>query len=284
MTDEPSPPLTQPSLATLGRKNSAVIVRDHCVEKVSLNPTLLATKYDAVHQVGLEAGFIAPRVLAVRSDRIVLERLFDMVPLGELYLTRDPERVDSLMSNVGTVLGRLHQGLVTDIASAWSPPEGFRAALRDYLGWDVDLAFLDAAVLHCDYSFANVFVTGGEQPRIVVIDPCANYGSTFDDWTRGPVFLDIGKMLSCLEGQISARRQLRRPSPKRVESMQRRFLAGYEQASGLKLDHDVAHAFAYGVAWAQFRRRYGRLGRLHSAVLYNRFRGNFPARAKTEQA
>ena len=63
--------------------------------------------------------------------------------------------------------------------------------------------------LHGDFSFANVLFRETEkaEPEIVIIDPCANGGSTHHDWEAGPIYVDLGKFLSCLEGQVPISRQ-----------------------------------------------------------------------------
>jgi hypothetical protein len=134
-------------------------------------------------------------------------------------------------------------------------------------------------VLHGDYSFANVFITTDARHQTVIIDPCANGGSTFNDWTQGPVYLDIGKMLACLEGQVSILNQVKRPSVGRVNLLQQQFVDSY-QSVGSQIDIGLAHSFAYAAASAQYCRRYGRAGSIHQAILYNRFRRNFPLHRK----
>ena len=264
-------------------RNSRVQVFEDRVEKFTETPAAMARKYDAVQAIAAANGFRAPRVLKVGPDRVVLERITDMEPLENLYVGGDREALSGAIRRAGEVLALLHSKLPSNDTAEWPAPERIVGAVRRYLGRDADLSRLPRATLHCDYSFANVWVTRGSPRSIVIIDPCANFGSTFDDWTAAPVYVDIGKMLACLEGQIPLRRQHLRPSPARVNELQHQFIEGYERF-GPKLDVEIAHAFAFAVSSAQFYRRFGRLSALHRFALYNRFRGNYPAARKQVRA
>jgi Phosphotransferase enzyme family len=260
--------------------NSIVIIHEEFVEKFSDDPYRLATKYKEIHQLSREFSFSAPHVIDVKSDRIILERLKDITPIRDFYICHQSNSIDHLLWKAGDVLARLHAGLRKDLTTPWEPTDLFNHYAQIYLGYTLDIKKLPHGVLHCDYSFANLFVQPDEAKRIAVIDPCANFGSTFTDWSIGPIYVDLGKMLSCLEGQVPARYQLQRPPRKRIDAMQRAFLDGYEEAAGLKLDMPTAHAFAYAAGCVQFRRRYGALGLVHATFLFNRFRRNFPASSR----
>lgn len=264
----------------MGVRNSLVRIRDSEVDKYTSDPVRTAEKYAAVHLVAQAHGFVAPRVRDTRADHVVLERIRNIISLRDLYLGSDLDVLDAAVSRAGEALAGLHRNLPRPGGSVWSPAPRFLADLRRYASREIDVSSLEQTTPHGDYSFANVFVIGSDPDRIAVIDPCPNFGSTFDEWAPVPIYVDIGKMLSCLEGQVPARRLHRRPSHARISDLQERFLASYER-SGAKLDREVANAFAFAVASAQFHRRFGRLGRLHQSFLYNRFRGNFPGARKT---
>jgi hypothetical protein len=269
--------------SAMGVSNSRVDVFPHHVEKYAPAPESTARKYAAVHEIAAAHGFIAPRVLKTRSDHVLLERIDDIVSLRELYLSENEQALNTAVSRAGEVLARLHAHLPRTDAAEWSAPPGFSEALRRYVGRDIDIEALPRAVLHGDYSFANVLISHRSPDSIAVIDPCANFGSTFDDWSLAPVYVDVGKMLACLEGQIPFRRQHQRPGSARIGDLQHLFMSGYERI-GPSLDREIAHGFAYAVASAQFRRRFGRLSALHRVGLYNRFRGNFPCARKLHGA
>jgi len=259
--------------------NSLVRIRDNHIEKYTSDPAKTARKYTAVHEVARAFGFVAPQVYDTYPDHIVLERIHDIVSLREMYLGAEPDLLDTAVSRAGEVLARLHANLPRVEGVVWSPSPRFVADLRRYDSCEIDISALPNSTLHGDFSFANVFIGKSHSDQIVVIDPCPNFGSTFDEWAVAPVYVDIGKMLACLEGQVSLRYLHRRPSTARVEQLKDCFLTAYE-GSGPKLDRYVANAFAFAVASAQFHRRFGLLSEVHRTVLYNRIRGNFPGARK----
>jgi streptomycin 6-kinase len=259
--------------------NSTVKVFEHHVEKWSSAPVETAGKYSAIQEIGARSGFVAPRVLEIKSDRILLERLKSITSLRELYLKGEKRELDVAIKRAGEVLATLHAQLPRDGGRPWVPPARFANDLEKYAGRPIDPSILASAVLHGDYSFANVFVTDGASRDIAIIDPCPNFGSTFDLWTLAPVYIDVGKMLACLEGQVPIRNQLSRPSDGRINELQEIFLSGYARL-GNDLDLETACAFAFATVSAQFRRRLGVLGAVHRTALYNRLRGNFPGKLK----
>jgi len=261
--------------------NPQVRILEGVVEKYVDDPVCTARKYTEVHRIGAMYGFLAPRVLDVRSNWLVLERIHGLVSIRDLYLSAHSALVDHAVRRAGEVLALLHRELPTANTLHWKARPDFESAFRRF-GAPLPATTVEpSAVLHGDYSFANVFITVDAPQQVVVIDPCANGGSTFDDWTKGPIYVDIGKMLACLEGQVSIPNQLKRPSVDRVNLLQRQFVDSY-QSVGSEIDLGIAHSFAYAAAATQYRRRYGRASNIHQTILYNRFRGNFPLHRKLD--
>lgn len=276
----------QRTLTMLRRKEVVNEYRADVLAKVVLkaapNAMQVAAKYDAVHHIALEKSFIAPRVLGI-SDSITLEKLNNIISLRDIYidchLSRDAAgNSRDLIRRAGEVLGHLHAFMPTT-TNEWVASKQFCTALKRY-GWENWDAQLDRATLHGDYSFANVFVeqTTG---KIAVIDPCPNGSSSFLPWECGPIYVDIGKFLACLEGQVPLRNQVSL-SRKRCNLLQKDFIDGYQCASGKLIDLPTAFAFAYGTAKAQFLNRHNNLGQVKAAFLYNRLRRNFPLTKKLE--
>lgn len=230
----------------------------------------------------MQHGFLAPDVLSVEHDRVILEKINSITSLQEIYIKKC-RSLRAVVERAGEVLASLHQALPDSRASTWTAPPRFGADLKRAWGHDLDCAALPQAVLHGDYSFSNVFVSQKEGGQIVVLDPCPNYGSTLADWERGPVYVDIGKMLACLEGQVPVRSFFSRPRLTETYELQNRFLAGYARR-GVEIDANIARAFAFACASAQFQRRFGKLGVIHRTFLYNRFRGNYPITVKGRNA
>jgi hypothetical protein len=127
----------------------------------------------------------------------------------------------------------------------------------------------------------NVFEC--EDQKLGILDPCPNFGTTFDEWEIGPIYIDIGKMLSCLEGQVPFGDRARIPSKEVIWMLQSRFLEGY-CSQGVGVDIGLAHAFAYAVSRAQFLKRFPTVGAFRHRFLYNRFRQNYPLKRKMEGA
>lgn len=262
--------------------NSRVDIHANYVEKHTSSPASMARKYAAVHEIAMSSDFRAPDVLQVGPSSIILERVEGMIALDSLYTSADHKLLNDKIYRAGEVLAILHSNLPTSETVAWQPSPVIQRALDRYSSRHIDATALPHATLHGDFSFANVSLTG-TPAQITIIDPCANFGSTFDDWTLGPIYVDIGKMLACLEGQIPFRRQHLRPSQARIEQLQQAFIGGYGRC-GVKLDIEVAHAFAFAVSSAQFYRRMGKFSAFHRFALYNRFRGNYPAARKRRRS
>ena len=262
-------------------KNPMVRISKHQVEKFTPAPVETAKKYSAIYEIGVECGFISPRVISTGVDRVVLERIKNIISLRELYIANKQNILENIVYKTGEILASLHTRLSSTEAVRWTPPTGFMRDVCRYSTQEIDYAQLPHSTLHGDYSFANVFVLANSVDTIVIIDPCPNFASTFEYWSLAPVYVDVGKMLACLEGQIPARYQHRRPAAPRVNELQGCFISGYEQV-GNKLNTMVAHSFAFAVVSAQFRRRFGKFGLLHRTALYNSIRGNFPFSNKSK--
>lgn len=263
----------------MAARNSTVILSSGYVDKICPQPECVAEKYRAIHRLSMDGGFEAPRVLEVQNDRVRLERIRSITSISKVYLgDKRYGDAEPIMFDVGRILGLIHDGLASQVqrTAAWSPPTGFDRSLQRYAGRPIQWKRQPHAVLHCDYSFANVFVRHGNPSKIVILDPCANNGSTFSDWTFGPVALDLGKMLACLEGQVPLRRFLSLPSRARISVLQEQFLNGYRSVRSGDWESAEVRAFAYAAAAGQFVRRFGPAGIIPTAVLYNRMRKNYP--------
>ena len=257
------------------KSNSAIRLFADRVEKLTPDPALTASKYRALHEVAASGEFLAANVIDQREDRIVLQRIHHLTSIRELYISSDP-RLDAAVEKCGQVLAMIHGGLSWPGQATWQPSKAYERDLKSYIGREIAVCALPQVVLHGDYSFTNLFIRNESDVRVVVLDPCPNYSSTHHEWERGPIYVDIGKMLSCLEGQVPARFFFSRPPPNRVRELQRLFISGYSRFAG-EIDERVAHAFAYANVSEQFRRRFGGLGLLRRNALYNWLRGNYPA-------
>jgi hypothetical protein len=259
--------------------NSNVEIHHDRVTKTTATPSETARKYEELHRASLSSNFTSPRVISIDKTFITLERLDGLSPIYHQYISsktahRSSHSAVDLFNQVGRILGDLHTLLPSEGSHHWAPPPSFEATLSKKLGRSVDLATIPRAPLHADYSFANLFIQDSNPRRIVVLDPCANFGSTFHDRTVGPVYLDIGKMLACLEGQVKPKLQLSLPTRQVRVTLQKAFLKGYEARVSFAVDRRLAHAFAYATVSAQFARRGPIISKILLTGLYNGIKGN----------
>lgn len=249
-------------------------------------------KYEAVWKVANESGFVAPRLIGRDRDRgvLLLERIREAENVGLWYRRFLENAVDEdswfdVVAEAGRTLASLHRGLANVGAAVWRPPTEFSGALCAY-GFDgKTLRDLPTRQLHGDFGFSNVHVRGSPSGefRIVVIDPCADGYSCDDDIVIGPVHLDIGKFILCLEGLLPLRYQFRLRRQAILRS-QVAFLDGYERHSPLRVDWEAAFAFAYGLGALYLRRAYPRTRSLVRRLLYNRrWKGNASLTTKMAQ-
>jgi hypothetical protein len=251
----------------------------------------IARKYDAIHRIALHEGFVAPKVVSYdeRDGMLVLERIERLVSIRELYwlfmVKRSDEAIGlALMRRAGEILASLHLGLQSAQFSEWTPCASFTAALQDYGYHQTDMGTVPHAQLHGDFGFANIFVQGAfrlDSP-LVVIDPCADGYSSCEDLDRGPVYLDVGKFLVCLEGLIRPSRQLFL-DPHKIARLQNAFLDGYAAKVPYAVDRVACFAFAYALGRLYFSKLYPRSKWLAIRMLYNRpWKRNFPLERKLE--
>ena len=234
-------------------------------------------KYEAMWKVAIEAGFIAPRLIGRDADQgiLLLERIRGAESIGRWYckfLETDLEEDAwfSIVAEAGRTLAALHLGLDNVGAAVWRAPTEFVSALHAY-GFDYRTLWeLPSRQLHGDFGFSNVLVSESSpgDVRIAVIDPCADGYSCDDDIVRGPVHLDIGKFILCLEGLLPLRYQLRLKREVILRS-QIAFLDGYGRHAPYHVDWEAAFAFAYGLGALYLRKAYPWTRWVAGRILYN---------------
>lgn len=268
-----------------------VRVFDDRVEKrVGKGAERTAAKYRLLHDISAASGFVAPDVLATdrRAGTVVLERIDDITSVRDVYwaLMRgkvDPHVAAGLWRRIGAVLAMIHRHRPADRGETWVAPASFRRKLAAYGSVATAGAPVPMATVHGDFGFANVFVRGSAPWQIVVIDPCHDGYSTTADWTYGPTYLDLGKMLLSLEGKVPLAWQafLDRAS---ICLLQEAFLEGYAEVSGTAPDTRECCAYAYGLADLYCAARYPVLSQLALGILFNRsWKRNYPWSIKKQQ-
>jgi hypothetical protein len=271
--------------------NSSVYIYQDRVEKTTdKDVRLMARKYAAIYELSLKHGFRAPKVLAIdlRRRTLVIERIHDIHCFKDVYSECHayPDRALDLFPvffRAGAVLATIHEKLrPLECAASWQADESFARRLALYVGTQSADSESPSVCLHGDFGFPNLhlaFTPDGRQ-EIVVLDPCGNKSSTHSDWEIGPAYVDIGKFLACLEGQVGLRRQLFLRRAISCET-QLAFVRGYESVSGTPINMGLAFAYAYAVAGAQFDLSYRNAGKLAMFLLFNRhWKRNFPFATK----
>lgn len=267
-----------------------VQMRESTVEKTTQGDVYrVAEKYQALHKLGSEGGFLAPSVVGVDEARsmVILERIRGIRSIREHYREfmkkeADESGIASVFEHAGRVLAWIHLKLDCPNAYEWRPDGKFLHAITRYGLDGFALREEEMVQLHGDYGFANVFTRErvGGKPEIVIIDPCGDGYSTRHDWCRGPRYVDVGKMLLSIEGKVPLSWQflVRRRD---VRSLQNAFLKGYEDFCGVILDRTLCFSYAYALGACYFSSRYSLCGRQAAAIMYNRiWRGNFPLKRK----
>ncbi len=136
---------------------------------------------------------------------------------------------------------------------------------------------LPCAYLHCDYGFSNInyIKEENEHLQLVVLDSSPNNFATFKTGATGPVYLDIGNMISCIEGLVPV---LNYPSMKweLLPEIRGYFLDGYVAHSKADISIDWVNRFTYATAKCYLTRKYPGTIRQKLALrlLFNNYKGN----------
>ena len=200
-------------------------------------------KAEALRRLAERQSFVVPRVIDASLEHGVIrfEYLPGLQSIRELYLAACRSRLRAAVAEeafreAGRALACIHAELKLDGTATWQAPAALIEALRRE-GESTQLLSAcgtEPVTLHGDYGFANVFVTGDDSRRIVVLDPSANGFTTFASNERGPRFVDLGNMVSCLQGLVPVRHY---PSMdwSRAASLVESFLTGYESGARLRV-------------------------------------------------
>ena len=275
------------------RSGARVTIGDTTVLKTFDCVEAARSKYEAIHQLGLVHGFHAPAVLACdqATGALTLEKVEGITSLRQHYIgyLRDPSAGDGFLSMVrtaGEALAHIHHGLEADSAADWTASPEFEAAFARYGLAPGALMSGPTRLLHCDYGYSNLFVQdlGSGQSRLVVLDPSPDGSTSMRHWLRGPVHLDIGRMLGCLEGAAVPLMLTSRLAPRAVWRAQDAFLGGYEAIAGTRPDPYVALGWGYALFATQASQRSRVRGYFRRNLRYNSWpRKNFPVARKADQ-
>ncbi len=242
-------------------------------------------KSELLWEIGREFNFLYPKPLRLdaKSKRIKFHQITESESIRSDYIAfmtaRDVQEEDvrGVFEHAGRVLGLIHRELLLPDKRDWTPSETFAAAAfkAGCPNFESLVATLPHAFLHCDYGLENLERIGTmDEPQLVVFDASPNYFATFHANTFGPVYVDIGNFLSVLCGMVSLKYY---PFFKwrRVAILQRMFLDGYTQTSGIECNSKVAGIFSYASASSYLHKKYQQ-AYLHDVamwLLFNRRKG-----------
>lgn len=237
-------------------------------------PLLESEKSAALYRVALASGFLAAEVLGhdSRAGTVTFKVIPGLRSIRTIYLSYMTDRYPrppmlDVIRDAGRSLAQIHAGLTLRSTASWKPSPCFAAAFSSVHGQPAE-ASLDAgpqAVLHGDYGFSNVNVV--DQPAgmtIAVIDASANGFVTLRSDLRGPVYIDVGNFVSCIEGLVPLRHYPRMHWG-RLPIVREAFLSGYESA-GTRIDRRLLASTVYATAACYIQRKFGS-GRLAAAAL-----------------
>ncbi|RYH00250.1 MAG: hypothetical protein EON58_00805 [Alphaproteobacteria bacterium] len=264
---------------------AGVTVADDHVVKVVENVDAVAEKYAAFYRLGQRFSFHAPSVLSVdrAAGALHLERIFYAASLRDLYsdaIYRSEYReMEGLLFTVGRALANIHLNLTQEAAVDWVAPTTLKNRLSEY-GYNIDHSPpVRRAILHGDFGYSNLFLRTDGQ--LVILDPCPDGIVTHGCWERAPVYVDIGRMLSCLEGAALPLRAIVRLNTATICRMQRTFLDGYRDVANFPVEDTAAFAFGYAIMMEQAAGSKGVGSIVKPALRYNRLvRRNFPLKRK----
>jgi hypothetical protein len=131
--------------------------------------------------------------------------------------------------------------------------------------------------LHCDYGFSNVNYKSDHTFELVVLDSSPNKFVTFKTGVIGPIYIDIGNMIACIEGLVPL---LNYPfmNWQLLPEIREYFLDGYRSNSKNVISSDWINRFSYATAKCYLLKKYpGKLlHKLALQILFNSYKGNVP--------
>ena len=262
-----------------------IVISKNRVSKVVDELADATSKYAAVHRLSVKFGFRAPAVLSYETatKTLNLERLFHLTSLREVYLeamtSKNFVEADGCFFEAGKVLSILHANLENEEVVAWRAPQSFLRNLRRYGLEAGPESKWQNAIIHGDFGYSNIFLNSDK--HTVVLDPSPDGIVTKHHWESGPVYIDLGRMLACLEGAALPLLQTISLNYAIVRRVQSAFLDGYRSVSKFDLDHATAFAFGYAIVREQSKQAKWIASVTKPALRYNRMvRRNFPLSRK----
>ena len=268
---------------------SDVIIESDKVTKIySSDASNEYEKAIQLHELSKINGFCYPQPSSPGdNERIEFRKILNIKSIRHKYLDYmkkevDKEGVKQLFSKAGEVLAIIHNDLQLNCNENWQPSNTFIWAMEK-LGVESELLFkkeLPFAYMHCDYGFSNIHYIEKQNTstELVVLDSSPNKFVTFRTDVVGPVYIDIGNMLSCIEGLVPISNY---PFMKwkLLPEIKKYFLDGYRAVFKSPISNEWAEKFSYATAQCYLVKKYPwKIAQsLALKLLYNRYKGNIQA-------
>jgi len=231
--------------------------------------------------------FLSPEPITIKlsTNEIVFKYLYATGSVRDLYrgylrYGKGKELILNVTYEAGKILACIHNNLKLETKRNWFPPQKFIDALLE-LGYPCkeDLSIsLPQSYLHCDYGISNIkYVENNNSITVVVYDSSPNiYYTEYPD-TFGPIYVDIGCFIAGLNGLIPLY-EYPLINWNKINEVKNKFLSGYEENTGQKLNRYYVDMFSYGCANCYFSKKYNSriLQYLAMRVLFNRRKSNIP--------
>jgi hypothetical protein len=237
-----------------------------------------------IFELSKKLPFIFPEPLEKNGDNYIkFQNVKAEKSIREEYISfmrgmTGEQEVYALFERVGAVLAKLHNNMVLCDKKHWFPPEPFIKAMKKCGVSDIDsyTRRLPESYMHCDFGFSNISVNQKNGKKdIVIYDASPNNFTTFATNYLGPVYIDIGNMISCLNGLVPVRNYFFMKWNK-LPALKTAFLNGYQDNTSNEIDIDWVDKFSYATAHCYFEKQYGESLKQKAAItmLYNEFKHN----------
>ncbi len=265
-------------------KSKNVFLKDNeVIKKYDVDSDKEYIKSRHIFDLSKKLAFIFPEPLEKNGNTVKFENIKSEKSIREEYiafmkdLIKERDAV-SLFERVGGVLATLHNSMMLNERNYWFPSEPFIKAMRKCGVNDIDsyTRRLPMTYMHCDFGFSNISVNNinGEN-NIVIYDASPNNFTTFRTSNLGPIYIDIGNMISCLNGLVPVWNYFHMKWNK-LPALKEAFLKGYRDKSECDVDMSWADKFSYATAYCYFNKQYGESLKQKAAInmLFNKFKHN----------
>jgi hypothetical protein len=266
-------------------KKDVIIEGDKVIKYYSNDVSLEYEKAMQLYDLSRAHGFSYPQPISQSHEgRIEFKKISNISSIRDEYIKfmkrkADKDFVKQLFLKAGEVLAIIHNNLKLDCNDHWHPSDIFAHAMNES-GVDNENLLageLPCAHLHCDYGFSNInYIKGGNNRlQLVVLDSSPNNFATFRTGAIGPIYIDIGNMISCIEGLVPVSNYLSMKW-ELLPEVRGYFLDGYKTYSKTAISIEWVNRFTYATAKCYLTKKYpGKIRKkLALGLLFNKYKDN----------